>query len=154
MNKLMLTWPDDMMLTQKAQHSCFFKFLLFFAYFGDVLWRLSHGFKYIYRRWQINIFKISNGVGISPWVLHLGHILHHFGLKLSVYGPRLNHGQPVGGSTWRGLESEQSCFRRTKESRQSTGRWTSSAAQPCSHRSPPWQTLRQCKRHWRPPLNQ
>lgn len=87
-----------MMLTQKAQHSWFFKFILLFAYFGDVLWRLSHGFKYIYRRWQINIFKVSNRVGISPWVLHLGHILHHFGLKLSVYGPRLNHGQPVGGA--------------------------------------------------------
>lgn len=104
----MVTWPElmsaqnadhNMMLTQKAQHSSvFFFFILLFAYFGDVLWRLSHGFKYIYRRWQINIFKISNRVRISPWVFHLGHILHHFGLELSVYRPRLNHGQPVEGT--------------------------------------------------------
>lgn len=86
-----------MTLTQKAQHSSgfFFLVILLFAYFGDVLWRLSHGFKYIYRRWQVNIFKISNRVRISPWVFHLGNILHHFGLKLRVYRSRLNHGQPV-----------------------------------------------------------
>lgn len=82
-----------MILIPKAQHG-----FLFVAYFGDILWRLSHGFKYIYRRWQINIFKISNRVRINPWVFHLGHVLHHFGLKLGVYRPRLNHGQPVEGA--------------------------------------------------------
>lgn len=81
----------NMMVIQKAQHG-------FLAYFGNILWRLPHGFEYIYSRWQINIFKISNGVWINPWVFHLGHVLHHFGLKLGVYRPRLDHGQPVEGA--------------------------------------------------------
>ena len=67
-----------------------------FTYFGYVLWRLAHGFKYIYGGWQVNVFKITNCVGVYSWILHLGHVLHHLRLELGVHRARLNHGQPVG----------------------------------------------------------
>lgn len=135
MNTFIVRWPEitpalntshNTVLTQKAQQSSvFFTLFCFVTYFGDVLWRLSHGFKYIYRRWQINVFKISNRVRIGPWVFHLGYILHHFGLELRVYGPRLNHGQPVEGAHAKkggeGAEKVSSCYKWTKESQQSTG---------------------------------
>lgn len=73
-----------------------------FPYFGYVLWRLAHGIEYIYGRWQVNVFEISNCVSIYSWILHLGHIFHHLRLKLGVHGAGLNHGQAVGSQMQKG----------------------------------------------------
>lgn len=71
-------------------------------YFGYVIWHLAHGVEYIYGRRQVNVFEISNSVGIDSRILHLGHILHHLRLKLSVHGAGLNHGQAVGSQMQKG----------------------------------------------------
>lgn len=64
------------------------------THFGYVLGRLTHGFEDIDRRRQVNVFKVTNRVGVGARIFHLGHVLHHLCLKLRVHRTGLDHRQP------------------------------------------------------------